>query len=117
MKNKQNYQQYCFYHNGFITGETCGYVVASVRSIGHRWVWLRIGSAGNFRRITRKAWNDITRQKDFSTLEERQHRIDVCNQARKLGLKFWKGKHPRLKTKSLDESKSEIYALTKKEVA
>jgi hypothetical protein len=80
-------------------------------------VWLRIGSAGNFRRITRNAWNDITKQKYFSTIEERQHRIDVCNKAKQLGLSFWKGNHPRLKRKTLDEIKSEIYSLTKKEVA
>ena len=117
MKNQTDLPRYCFYHNGFITGETCGYVVATVRSKGHRWVWLRIGDAGNFRRITRKAWNDITRQKSFSTLEERQHRIDVYNKAKKLGIKFWKGKHPRLKTKSLDEIKSEIFSMTNKAVA
>jgi hypothetical protein len=42
-----------------------GYLTVQVRSIGHKWVWLKLPNRKQFTKISRLEWDQITKLKDF----------------------------------------------------
>lgn len=75
MKDLSTY--WCYWNN---------YGTVQVRSIGHKWVWLRQGSTGQFKKIRRAAWDSITKHESFMTLDECNHRLMIRKQANELGI-------------------------------
>tara|TARA_R100001369_G_scaffold86811_1_gene121697 strand:- start:775 stop:1107 length:333 start_codon:yes stop_codon:yes gene_type:complete len=96
-----------------------GYGVIEVRSIGHKWVWLRTGSLGRFSKIKRGAWDKLTRCKTFMTLDELKHQSSIRREVVRLGISITKPcrklmSHPTRKFgweyKTLEELKTEVAA-------
>ncbi len=46
-----------------------GRMIVEVRSIGHKWVWLRHNPRKNFRKIPRAHWDRITKGKQFKEIK------------------------------------------------
>lgn len=106
-------QKFYFYHSPVATGlqgETCGFCIADIRSIGHKWVYLKFGKNGRYRKLRRSKWNEITEQKYFMTLAEKQRRIDLSNECKRLGVAFYCTK--KKKHKTTEQLQAEVDALT-----
>ena len=43
----------------------CGRTVMEVRSIGHKWVWLKLSGRKQFTKISRTEWNQIAASDSF----------------------------------------------------
>ena len=73
-----------------------GHIIVEVRSVGHKWVYLRNrppkGCDRRFSKISRKLWDEIvtsrykTGKKNFRTLERSQYRLNIRNEAYRLGI-------------------------------
>ena len=65
-----------------------GWSCVQVRSVGHKWVWLRSGFfdgpyQSRFSKISRKKWDAITQSSSFRTAEEEQWRTYIYSSAHK----------------------------------
>ena len=47
-----------------------GRMVVEVRSIGHKWVWLRHNPRKRFRKIPRAQWDRITNSRYFKEIKD-----------------------------------------------
>lgn len=45
-----------------------GHLTVQVRSIGHKWVYLKLPNRKQFTKISRLEWNQITKLKDFKEI-------------------------------------------------
>jgi len=102
------------------------YGTVQVRSIGHKWVWLRHGSSGRFSKIKRGVWDKITSHESFMTIKEKQYQIDIRKKAIDLGIAQTKPtkilkSHPTRRFgwmyKTFDEIESEVNAILYQGVA
>lgn len=62
-----------------------GYSIVQTRSIGYKWVYYKT-TYSRYKRISRTKWDKAC----ISTLAEHQYKLDVKNQAHKLGISMTK---------------------------
>lgn len=109
---------YFFYHDPKqtgIRGEGSGNRTCSVKSVGWKWVRIKIGKYGTFHRIKRKVWDEIIKQDRFRTIEENQAHIDFCNAINDAGIAWsapYRGKQ-KFKTRSVLEAELEHFNTVK----
>ena len=99
------------------------YGVVQVRSVGYKWVWLRHGSSGRFKKIKRSVWDSITSHSSFSTIDETNHRLSVYRRVNNAGISLTKPtrilkSHPTRRFgweyKTLQELEAELESLQEK---
>ena len=79
------------------------YLVVQTRSIGYKWVYYKT-THSRYKRISRTKWDKAC----ISTLAELQYKVDVNNQARKLGISNTKLVRKKYKYKSFEELEAEV---------
>ena len=79
------------------------YLVVQTRSIGYKWVYYKT-TYSRYKRISRTKWDKAC----ISTLAELQYKVDVNNQARKLGISNTKLVRKKYKYKSFAELEAEV---------
>ncbi len=57
------------FNNWTISKWRSGRMVCDVRSIGHKWVWLKQINKKQYTKISRLEWNQITASKYFEVIE------------------------------------------------
>ena len=82
-----------------------GYHIVQTRSIGYKWVYYKT-TYSRYKRISRTKWDKAC----ISTLAERQHKLDVKNQAHKLGISMTKPSRKKFgwEYKSFEELEAEV---------
>jgi hypothetical protein len=110
--------RYFFYHDSRHTGlrgETTGRVSCEVSSVGWKWVKIRIGTFGRFRKIPRKVWDEIQSDSTTRTVKEEQAHIDFCNAINDSGIAWsrpYRGKQ-KFKTHEVLEAELEHFNTVK----
>ena len=83
-----------------------GYRVVETKSIGYKWVFYRTSKHSRYKRIKRSEWDKSC----ISTLANIQHKTDIRNTARNIGISQYKKSRKKFgwAYKSFEEISSDV---------